>query len=467
MSQWTASLDVLAAFYRPGKQPAMQTRHQPLVSAKGEQRQTSNAHPSSSGKLWAVALAALFLLSACGGGGVSTDKQLDLPLVPAAQLANTCVTPGSGEKQGTVEGEKAWVRSYIDERYLWYKDVPNLDASQYANAQAYFDVLKTPAKNSVGADLDRFHFSYTTEYWNQYSSGVAVDYGIEWGAINKSPPRNLVVLNVAPNSPAAKLGVSRGDKVVQIDGSDFIHGTELDKFNKGLFPSDSAAHTFDFQRGASTVSVNLQASQYDATPVRQAKLVAGKTAYLYFDSFIAKSTDQLIAAFDNFKTQGASDLVLDMRYNGGGLLYISSQLAYMIAGKTATDGKLFYKAAYNDKRTKDNYTYPFFPYALTSSYYLDYKRPLPTLDLKRVTILVDHGTASASEALINGLRGVGVQVNLIGNTTHGKPYGFAAQGNCGRTYFAVNLRGRTMRGSLTTMQASRPLVRSQTIQLFH
>ncbi|NBQ40448.1 MAG: hypothetical protein EBU34_11900 [Alphaproteobacteria bacterium] len=253
-------------------------------------------------------------------------------------------------------------------------------------------------------------------------------------------------MNVEPNSPAAARGVRRGDKVVTVDGSDFINGNELDKINKGLFPSESTEHAFDFQRGDSTISVNLQASQYAATPVRQAKLVAGKTAYLYFDSFITKSTDQLIAAFDNFKTQGASDLVLDMRYNGGGLLYISSQLAYMIAGKTATDGKLFYKAAYNDKRTRDNYTYPFFLYALTNSYYLDYSRPLPTLNLKRVTILVDHGTASASEALINGLRGVGVQVNLIGNTTYGKPYGFAAQGNCGRTYFAVEFKGENDAG---------------------
>ena len=120
MPQRTASLDVQAAFSRPGKQQAMQTKHQTLVSAKGEQHQTNNAHPMSSGKPWALGLAALVLLSACGGGGgsVTTDKPLDLPLAPAAQLANACVTPGSGEKQGTVEDEKAWVRSYIDERYL-------------------------------------------------------------------------------------------------------------------------------------------------------------------------------------------------------------------------------------------------------------------------------------------------------------------------------------------------------------
>ncbi len=400
----------------------------------------------------ALGLTSLALLTACGGGGggggAGDKNPVDITFAPSAQLAKICASPDPalGEKPGTVENEKAWVRSYIDERYLWYKDVPNLDASQYATVQAYFDVLKTSAKNSAGEDLDRFHFSYTTQYWNQYSSGVSLDYGIEWASIKKSPPRNFVVLNVEPNSPAAKNGVARGDKLVALDGIDFINSGDATGLTKGLFPNDSALHSFVFQRGQESIRLNMQTAEYDATPVRLAKLLPSNTAYLYFDAFIAKSQDQLIQAFSDFKSQGATDLVLDMRYNGGGLLYISSQLAYLIAGPLASDGKIFYKTTYNDKRTKDSFTYPFIPYALTSSNAYDRKRPLPSLNLRRVTLLVDHGTASASEALINGLRGIGVQVNLIGSTTYGKPYGFNAADNCGRTYFAVEFKGENNQG---------------------
>ena len=67
--------------------------------------------------------------------------------------------------------------------------------------------------------------------------------------------------------------------------------------------------------------------------------------------------------------------------------------------------------------------------------------PLPTLNLSRVFVITGSGTCSASESIINGLRGVGVQVIQIGNTTCGKPYGFYPQDNCGTTYFSIQFRG--------------------------
>jgi len=396
------------------------------------------------GLFWLTAAA---LLAACGGGsGSSADRP---KLLLAAQLANTCVSPASGEKKGTVNDEKAWVRSFIDERYLWYQDVPALDASYFATAASYFDVLKTPAKNSAGGDLDRFHWSETKEEYEQYTNGISVNYGIDWSRIANSAPRNYVVYNVEPQSAAGLAGVQRGDKLMKVDGIDFINGTDLTGLNNGVFPNDQAAHSFEFQRGTARLNFTLQAGEYANTPVRGAKVIndnGTKVAYLYFDSFIAKSQDQLIAAFTDFQKQGAKELVLDMRYNGGGLLYISSQLAYMVAGSSASSGKIFNKLVYNDKRPSDNFTYNFIPYALNANYYYDYARPLPSLNLKRVTLLVDHGTASASEAVINGLMGIDVTVNLIGSTTYGKPYGFSPEGNCGRYYYAVEFKGENHKG---------------------
>jgi hypothetical protein len=66
---------------------------------------------------------------------------------------------------------------------------------------------------------------------------------------------------------------------------------------------------------------------------------------------------------------------------------------------------------------------------------------LPTLDLPRVFVLTGSRTCSASEAIMNGLRGVDVEVIQIGSTTCGKPYGFYPTDNCGTTYFTVQFRG--------------------------
>lgn len=400
--------------------------------------------------VYSLGVIILALLGACGGGSGGSN-QVDTHLAPAAQLANTCVSPAqnAGEKLGTATDEKAWVRSFVDERYLWYQDVPSLDASQYASAAAYFDVLKTPAKNSAGGDLDRFHWSLTKEEYEQYTNGISVDYGIAWSRVANSPPRSYVVYDVEPQSPAGKAGIRRGDRLMKVDGIDFMNGADVTGLNNGVFPPDSVQHALELQRGTSTLSFTLQAGQYATTPVRDAKVIndnGTKVAYLYFDSFIAKSEDALIAAFNDFKTQGAKELIIDMRYNGGGLLFISSQLAYMIAGSSASSGKTFNKLVYNDKRSKENELSKFIPYALTTDYRYDYSRPLPDLKLKRVTLLVGHGTASASEAVINGLRGIDVIVNLIGSTTYGKPYGFTPQGNCGRYYFAVEFKGENHKG---------------------
>jgi len=434
----------------------MQGNHSSTNLRKTPDRPYLGRMPKPSWNACVTCSLTLILLSACGGGGGGgggggSSNQVNANLAPAAQLANTCISPvqSAGEKQGTATDEKAWVRSFVDERYLWYQDVPSLDASQYASAAAYFDVLKTPAKNSAGGNLDRFHWSETKEEYDQYTNGISVDYGISWSRVANSPPRSYVVYKVEPLSSAGVAGVQRGDNLVKVDGIDFANGADVTGLNNGVFPQDQVQHTLQLQRGTSTPTFTLKAEQYATTPVRNAKVIndAGtKVAYLYFDSFIAKSQDALITAFNDFKAQGAKELIIDMRYNGGGLLYISSQLAYMIAGPGASSGKTFNKLVYNDKRSGENYTYEFIPYALNTSYYYDYTRPLPSLNLKRVTLLVDYQTASASEAVINGLKGIDVSVNLIGSTTYGKPYGFTPQRNCGRYYYAVEFKGENQKG---------------------
>jgi C-terminal processing protease CtpA/Prc len=119
-----------------------------------------------------------------------------------------------------------------------------------------------------------------------------------------------------------------------------------------------------------------------------------------------------------FQAQGLRELVLDLRYNGGGYLYIASELATMIAGTTATSGHNFESLTYNARRSSDNTSTPF----QSQSCYLvgnncTSAQPLPTLNLTRVYVLAQSGTCSASETIINGLRGINVDVVQVGGKT--------------------------------------------------
>jgi carboxyl-terminal processing protease len=124
----------------------------------------------------------------------------------------------------------------------------------------------------------------------------------------------------------------------------------------------------------------------------------------------------------------------------------------MIAGPTATAGKAFQRQAFNDKHPTVN-PVTGEPLAVegfldrTQGYSLAFDQPLPSLGLSRVFVLTSLLTCSASEALINGLAGAGVEVIQIGTRTCGKPYGFYPTDNCGTTYFAIQFQVGSERGA--------------------
>jgi C-terminal processing protease CtpA/Prc len=391
-----------------------------------------------------IAIAVSILLVACGGGGDGAGPSTAGLVAPSVTLANLCAAPRSNtvDRQGTVGDEMAYLRSFVDETYLWYKDVPsNLLAANYATPQAYFDVLKTTARTASGALVDQFHWSQTTASWNEATSGISQDYGIQWAAQASAPPRNWIVAEVASGSPAALAGVKRGDKVTFIDGVDFVYNNTsagVAILNQGLFPAGVAQHRFGFNGNPEIGLTPATLNTVTVQKVGTIQTTTGTVGYFVFDTHIDKSEGELIAAINQLKSANVVDLIIDMRYNGGGLLYIASELAYMVAGPVVTDGKTFEQFTYNDKLTAKNNAYPFYSDGST--------QPLPHLDLKHVTILVSHDTASASESVINSLRGVDVVVDLIGDTTRGKPYGFLPQDNCGYTYFAIQFKGVNNKG---------------------
>ena len=154
---------------------------------------------------------------------------------------------------------------------------------------------------------------------------------------------------------------------------------------------------------------------------------------------------------NQLKHANVQDLILDIRYNGGGYLDIASELAYMLAGPVKTSGATFDLVHFNDKHpSTDPVTgktiepTPF--HSTTQGFGGTDNVALPHLDLPRVYVLTGPDTCSASEAIINGLKGVGVDVYQIGSTTCGKPYGFYAIPNCGTTYFTIQFKGTNAAG---------------------
>ena len=383
----------------------------------------------------------------------ATDATPRPAFAASSSSRNVCAAPrgGSSDRLGSVASEKSWLRSWIDETYLWYREVPtSLDATNYATALSYFAALKTPAVTTSGTAKDKFHFTYDTETWNALSSGGStVDYGVEWAVIASSPLRKWVAAVVTPGTPAASAGLMRGDSIISIDGTAFANGAAA-ALSAGLFPSVSGeSHAFVVQAAGATTtrSITLVAGNVTAVPVQNvATLTSGsgvKFGYMLFTTHVATAESQLAQAVSFLKQQNVTELVLDLRYNGGGYLDIAASLGYMIAGPARTSGKTFERLAFNEKNpfgySASDLTTPF--YSTGQGFSLPSSSVLPTLNLGRVYVLTSPDTCSASEAVINGLRGVGVEVVTVGSTTCGKPYGFFATDNCGTTYFATQFVG--------------------------
>jgi carboxyl-terminal processing protease len=185
----------------------------------------------------------------------------------------------------------------------------------------------------------------------------------------------------------------------------------------------------------------MQSANVTSVPVQNVQVLStstGPVGYLLFNDHVATAESALIDAINTLRSANVTDLVLDIRYNGGGFLDIAAELAYMIAGSGPTTGRTFEALRFNDKHTAINAT-PF--YTTTTA-----GQPLPTLNLQRAFVLTGPGTCSSSESIINGLRGVNVEVIQIGSTTCGKPYGFLPEDNCGTTYFSIQFQGDNAKG---------------------
>jgi hypothetical protein len=356
---------------------------------------------------------------------------------PSANFAAQC---------GSALTQNNWLRSWTNELYLWYDEVIDRDPA-LSTTPAYFDLLKTTATTPSGNPKDKFHFTYETSAWVALSqSGVSAGYGVEWALVAKAPPRRIVVAFTEPNSAATAAGLTRGFEVMGVDGVDAVFDNSqngIATINAGLFPAASGeTHTFTVRDlSGFWHTVTMQSADVTLTPVQNVGTIttaSGPVGYMLFNDHIATAESALINAVNTLRAANITDLVLDIRYNGGGYLDIASELAFMIAGSARTNGRTFEQLVLNRKQPALA-PVPF--QSTTQGFSVSSGQPLPALNLTRVFVLTGSGTCSASESIINSLRGVGVTVIQVGSTTCGKPYGFDPQDNCGTTYFSIQVKG--------------------------
>jgi carboxyl-terminal processing protease len=257
---------------------------------------------------------------------------------------------------------------------------------------------------------------------------------------------DLRIKYVYPGSPADLAGIKRGYQITSINGRtaltyDGSSGTNVN-FIVNAYANSSTITMILAKPDKTTMTVTLNTATYKVNPILATKVIdagAGKkVGYICFNSFVSLTSTQaaLTTAFNTFTTAGITDLVVDLRYNGGGYVETAQFLDNLIA-PTAANGKLMYNTYYNatlaanketllknqwrrdDNGTAYNYSQIDFSVAGNTANFAK----SGTLNLSRVFFIVTSSTASASELTINNLRPY-MNVQLIGSTSYGKPVGF-------------------------------------------
>jgi C-terminal processing protease CtpA/Prc len=325
----------------------------------------------------------------------------------------------------------------LNEVYLWQADVPNLADNRFANQNELNDFLKgyskpedlfedllykPESKFPNGDAVDRFSWivpDYTV--LEQELNGVSKNNGVDFRLMRVAAGSNDVVgyvRYIIPNSDASSKAIKRGDLFTK------INGTQITVSNyQQLLGQDSYTLNFADYNGSTFVSngksVSLTKTVLEENPIFINKVIASgshKIGYLMYNGFYSDYDEKLNQAFGELKSQGITELVLDLRYNGGGSVRTSTRLATMITGQFGTN--VFSKRQYNDKLMQ-----VFSPESLNERFVSDIDgKAVNSLNLSKIYIITTASTASASELIINGLKPY-ISVVQIGETTTGKNVG--------------------------------------------
>ena len=302
---------------------------------------------------------------------------------------------------------------YARDIYLWYNQIPaSFKPRTYADPDAIMKGIR-PFSIEPGftSAVDRWSFAAKQKDWDNVSAGIQQDFGMYVFFMQEG---DLRVRFVEKNSPADKAGIRRGWKFTRINSLSNITTSSANAIVQAVYYSSTGS--FGFQKpDGSTADVTLNAATYTSDPVLlDSVYTAGskKVGYMVFNSFLGDTTSiysSFTRIFNKFASNGVNDVVVDLRYNGGGYVSVQQKLANWLAPQAA-NGKVLMRQTFNDRYSRYNETTNF--------------QKLGSLNLDRIFFIVSSGTASASEMLINNLR-PHLNVRIVGpSASFGKPVGY-------------------------------------------
>lgn len=374
---------------------------------------------------------------------------------------------------------------YAKEVYLWNESLPNyntFDPRQYVQSdeesgfeQELFAISRYATDPLTGKSYEytadevngtKYSYISNTEDANPVAvlasrksavdlEGNGYDLGLNVGFYrvdNVSNNYRIYVLEVSPNSPAAKKGMSRGDIIKTVNGQTL--GSDFDKeysvLDDTFFSSTvSTAVLTGTKQDGTPLNVTLVKSSYKSSPVNIDTVYtvgAKKIGYFVFSEFSTKANAEarLNDVFDKFSSAGVTDLIVDLRYNGGGYVSTAEHLTNLIVPSSVGTGTMFTERFNTLMQTgkaeilkklpllddNDNIqysngkmlTYADADYSINGNTYKFAKKG-PLNNLSNVVFITTDGTASASELVINNLK-PHMNVKTVGETSYGKPVGF-------------------------------------------
>lgn len=321
---------------------------------------------------------------------------------------------------------ESFIYAGMNEVYLYKANVPALTDSYFATVSQKEDFLRSfdsPEILYENLQPEFDHFSFMTSDYEALAKmfqGVSEVNGMSFGLgrIGDSNALFGYVEYIMPGTSAEQQGVKRGDVFTQINGTSL----NIDNYRALL---ENENYTIDINRienGYITptgTSISLTASEYSENPVYISNVIeedGKKIGYLMYNGFTSTNDfdSQLNAVFGDFKAQGISDLILDLRYNGGGSVATAVDLAGMITGQF--EGEIFIKEQWNSKYQN---AWPAENYLTRFDSKIRTGETINSLNLSRIFVIGTRATASASELIINGLEPY-IEVIHVGTTTRGK-----------------------------------------------
>jgi carboxyl-terminal processing protease len=320
-------------------------------------------------------------------------------LVSLTFIFHSCQKDDEDDLQRISANKKLY--EIMSNAYYWYDGMPSVNPANYPSPYELMEALRNK-------QLDPWSYVSTWKEFEDYykdSRFIGYGFGSLWDG------GKLRVSFIFNTTDMYANGVRRGWIVERINNTVIQPGMNI---NQMLGANDiGVSNSFVFRRpDGSEASMTVQKKEVIMNTVLHREIIeAGdkKVGYLVFKSFIQSSIGELNEAVDFFNSAGIDDLVLDLRYNGGGQSDVALHLAAVI-GSNALVGEPFAKYMYNDKLSADWNKSDIF------------KAVPQNLGLGRLITIATRQTASASEMVINGLRPF-MDVYIVGDDTYGKPMG--------------------------------------------